>query len=66
MSMATQFPTETVRKALRSYESKPQKTDETGPRSSISLVKTTKIEASDVSLTPFRTVSQEFFSETES
>jgi hypothetical protein len=40
------------------------KTDEPGPRSTISLLETTKIEASDATLTPFRTVSEGKFSET--
>src|SRR5215210_4227877 len=46
---------------LRTEASKP---DETGPRSSISLPRTTKLEVSDTTLTPFRTVSEEVFSET--
>ena len=39
------------------------KTAQTRPRSSIPFVETTKIEASDATLTPFRTVSEGVFSE---
>ena len=65
LPLFTELTRETVRKVLVGSGLKPQKSDKTGPRSSISLLETTKIEASDATLTSFRTVSELTFSETQ-
>ena len=65
MPLLTESHRVTVRKALMGLRLKPQKSMKRVPRSPISLLEMHKMRTLDAAVTPFRTVSEGFFSEAE-